>query len=176
MEQNQFPEIKTERLLLRRLRETDWEMICYLRTHKEVNKFVKRPGAKSKEEALQFIAKIDSAITNRESFYWSITLIGNEKMIGSISLWHFSKDRKTAEVGYDLGMEFQRKGIMDEALQAVIHFGFGHLKLDLIEAYTHQQNNASKNLLTRNHFHLVKGKKDEGNENNIIYELNKGIS
>lgn len=171
MNNNQFPQISTERLLLRRLQESDWKQVSFLRTDKEVNKYVDRPDAKTKEEALQFIEKIDMAIDKLDSYYWAITMIGNDEMIGSISLWQFSPDRKTAEVGYDLNPKYHKKGLMNEALASILHFGFSTLQLDMIEARTHRQNEASKNLLKKNNFKLMEEKTDEDNENNLIFEI-----
>ncbi len=176
MNDNEFPEIITERLLLRRLVESDWDVISYLRTDKEVNKFVERPSAETKEEALKFINKIHKLIDKQTSFYWAITEKNNNQMIGSICLWNFSKDRKIAEVGYDLSPKFQGKGIMNESLKSIIEFGFKNLNLDLIEAYTHKRNVNSKKLLERNRFKLDMGKKDEHNQDNIIYKLKKSAS
>ena len=174
MNQNIFPEIKTERLLLRRLRTSDWEMIAYLRSDKEINKYIKRSSAESKEKALEFISKTNSGIEKQYLLYWIITKKNNDQMIGSICLWNFSKDRKIAEVGYDLSPKFQGKGIMDESLKSILDFGFKNLQLDLIEAYTHRENEPSKKLLERNGFKLVVNKKDQYNPDNIIYE--KAIS
>lgn len=170
MKQNPFLEIKTERLFLRRLKQSDWEMISYLRSDKEVNEFVKRPSAESKEKALEFISKTNRGIENREIYYWTITERKRDEMIGSICLWKFSKDLKIAEVGYDLNPNFQGKGIMNESLKSVIGFGFINLNLESIEAYTHRQNDSSKKLLERNGFVIVKGKKDKHNQDNIIYK------
>ena len=64
-------------------------------------------------------------------------------------MWNFSSDRKTAELGYDLLPEFFNKGIMSEALQQVILFGQETLKLNTIEAYTHQDNSNSIKLLEK---------------------------
>jgi ribosomal-protein-alanine N-acetyltransferase len=173
MKANQFSEINTERLLLRRLMESDWEMISYLRSDKEVNKFVKRPSAESKEKALEFINKINNGIDNQNSFYWTIAEKNSNQMIGSICLWNFTKDRKTAEIGYDLSPKFQGKGIMNESLISILEFGFKNLNLDLIEAYTHTRNVTSKKLLERNRFILDVNRKDEHNQDNIIYKLKK---
>ncbi|MDN5202819.1 GNAT family N-acetyltransferase [Fulvivirgaceae bacterium BMA10] len=173
MEHNSFPEIKTERLFLRRLKHSDWKMISYLRSDKKINEFVKRPPAELKEKALEFISKINRGIENRDIYYWTITERNNDKMIGSICLWNFSKDRKIAEVGYDLSLSFQRMGIMNESLKSVLEFGFKNLYLEFIEAYTHRLNESSKKLLERNGFDLVKGKKDADNQDNIIYKLTK---
>jgi len=156
-----------------RLENSDWKMISFLRSDKNVNEFVKRPSAETKEKAQAFIEKINTGIDNRNFYYWKITERNKNKMIGSICLWNFSKDYKTAEIGYDLSPNYQRKGIMNESLKNVTEFGFQRLNLDLIEAYTHRQNKRSKKLLEKNGFNLVQGKKDKDNADNIIYELKK---
>ena len=173
MNKNYIPKIKTERLLLRDLKQSDWEVISYLRSDLVVNKFIKRPSAESKKKALEFISKINSGIKKQNFYYWSISEKSNPKMIGSVCLWNFSKDKKTAEIGYDLSPEFQRKGIMNEVLKSVLKFGFKNLKLESIEAFTHKENISSKKLLEKNNFKLMQGRKDEHNKDNIIYEIIK---
>ncbi len=120
-----------------------------MRSDKEINKFVKRASAKTKEEALEFISKINTQIKQGIFFYWAITEKNNDKMVGSICLWNFSEDRKKAEVGYDLNPNFQGKGIMNESLKTIIQFGFEKLNLNLIEAYTNSENENSKKLLEK---------------------------
>ncbi|WP_298508869.1 GNAT family N-acetyltransferase [uncultured Kordia sp.] len=170
---NNFPEIQTERLLLKRLGNADWEIISFLRSDKTVNEFVKRPSAETKEKALAFIEKINNGIDNQLLYYWKITEKDASEMIGSICLWNFSEDKKTAEVGYDLHPKHQGKGIMNETLKGIIEFGFQKLNLDLIEAYTHRQNESSKKLLKKNGFTLIEGKIDPDNADNSVYELKK---
>ncbi len=168
-----FPEIRSKRLLLRQLQPTDWETISFLRSDKKVNEFVIRPGAKSKKEALAFISKINKGIIDKTLYYWVITEKTNPKMIGSICLWNFSEDKKVAEVGYDLHPEHQGKGVMTESLKSVVRFGFNTLHLEHIEAFTHQLNESSTRLLEKNGFSLVPDKKDEHNLNNIVYDIKK---
>lgn len=169
-----FPEIKTERLLLRKIKVSDVDEVLFLRSDKTVNKFIERlenRQTKNKADALKFIEKIIIEIKNNKSISWEITLINNPKMIGSICLWNFSNNLKTAEVGYALNPIFQNKGIMSEALQCVIDYGFKKLKLDTIEAYTHIKNENSKKLLEKNCFKLIDYRKDDNNVANIIYEI-----
>ncbi|MGK0366478.1 MAG: ribosomal-protein-alanine N-acetyltransferase [Saprospiraceae bacterium] len=173
MEKSFLPEIKTERLLLRRLKKSDWKMISYLRSDEKVNEFVERPKVESQEKALGFISKINRETEIRIIYYWVVTEKVNDQMIGSICLWNFSEDQKIAEVGYDLSPKYQRKGIMDESLKAVIEAGFGALNFNIIEAYTHELNESSRKMLERNGFILIEGKKDKNNEGNVIYELKK---
>lgn len=159
--------------MLRELKQSDWEVISYLRSDLDVNKFVKRPSAETKEKALEFISKISNGIKKQTFYYWCISEKSNPEMVGSVCLWNFSEDKKTAEIGYDLNPKFQRKGIMNETLKSVLKFGFENLKLEAIEAYTHKENVSSKKLLERNKFKLIQGRKDEHNKDNIIYEIKK---
>lgn len=171
----EFTSIETNRLLLRKLMHHDWKMISYLRSDALVNQYVKRPSAKTKDEALAFIARINNGIKDGNTFYWAITERDNGSMLGSICLWNFSEDRRVAEVGYDLSPKFQNKGIMSEALKSILDFASQTLKLDLLEAYTHRDNESSKILLERNSFTLVEGKVDGNNDNNIVYSLSLNI-
>ena len=166
-----FPVLETKRLLLRQITLNDWEEVYFLRSDKAVNKYVIRPVPKNRKEAEEFIEKITSGIKNNKHLYWSITLKSNPKMIGSISLWNFSEDRKIGEVGYDLHTDFQNQGIMSEAMHCVLAFGFDKLKLNQIEAFTHRENENSKMLLEKHHFILNKERKDKDNGMNSVYEL-----
>lgn len=174
MNEIHFPEIKTERLVLRKPMKSDWKMISYLRSDKEVNKLVNRPSAETKEKALDFIARTNDGIENQSLFYWCITKSNDPTMIGSICLWNFSQDRKTAEIGYDLSPEFQQMGIMNEAMKCVLEFGFNTLHLNLIEAFTHHNNERSKKVLIRNNFKLNNKRIDKEDKDNIIFENKKG--
>lgn len=167
------PEIKTERLLLRKMNESDWEMVSYLRTDKIVNQFIKRPTADTKEKALEHITRINKNIENGLSYNWCISKINNPKMMGTICLWNFSEDKKTAELGYDLNPEYHQKGVMTEALKSIVSFGFNQLNLDKIEAFTQQNNIPSRSLLEKNYFTWNKERKDKDNDLNIVYELDK---
>ena len=55
MDLNTIPTLRTPRLVLREARLGDWPEILVLRSDPEVNAKVKRPLAKSKEDALAFL-------------------------------------------------------------------------------------------------------------------------
>lgn len=173
MEFTPLPKLKTERLILRKIENTDSKTLLFLRSDKIINQFIKRQKTETEEEVLEFIEKINKGINNNEWLYWSISLKTNEKMIGTICLWNFSKNRKVAEVGYELIPKFQKKGIASEALNHVINFGFSKLNLDKIEASTHKKNESSQSLLEKNKFLLKVDKKDKDNIDNIIFEIKK---
>ena len=164
--------ITSQRLILRSLLKTYVDSIFVLRSSPIVNKYIARDLEIDKNDAMAFIEKI-LGVENKGNEYWAIQLKGNKTCIGTICLWNFSEDRKMAEVGYDLLPEFHKKGIMHEALQSILSYGFHNLKLDVIEAYTHKGNTASINLLNKNDFVFQPGMKDEGFPNNIFFKLIK---
>jgi ribosomal-protein-alanine N-acetyltransferase len=173
-ELSSFPLLTTERILLRQLEESDAGEIFFLRSDTNVNRYIDRPKAKSVEDAMEFINKINSGIKVNKWFYWAASLKGDSKLIGTVCLWNFSEDKKAAEIGYELNPAFQGKGYMNEVLKEVIEFGFNKLKIYKIDAYTHKDNVKSTNLLLKNNFKLDAERKDKENENNIIFTLRRG--
>ena len=171
-----FPGINTERLILRKIEESDCDVILFLRSDKTINKFIHRPDnrkTKNISDAIKHIKKLNIETENNKCFAWGITLKNDSKIIGTICLCNFSENYKIAEVGYDLKPTFQRKGIMSEALNRVVNFGFNDLSLDKIEAFTHIQNKNSKRLLEKNGFNFIEDRKDNDNLSNVVFEIKK---
>ncbi|WP_103070457.1 GNAT family N-acetyltransferase [Aquimarina sediminis] len=168
-----FPKLQTNRLSLRRLEERDAKVILFLRSNEIVNQFVKRPKTNSTEEAIAFINKINKGIEEEDWIFWGISTNQNTELIGTICLWNFSEDKKIAEVGYDLHPKFHQKGIMNEALECILDYGFNTLSLESIEAYTHKNNEGSKKLLIKNKFEHIAHRKDNDNPDNVIFSVSK---
>jgi ribosomal-protein-alanine N-acetyltransferase len=145
-----FPEIKTERLLLRRLTDTDAAEIQFLRSDDRVMKYIDREKTKSQEEALAFIQKINANIDNNESIMWAIAFQDKpETLIGNIAFWRIINQHYRSEIGYMLHPDFWGMSIMKEALLAAIDFGFKKMRLHSIEAHINPENAASAILLEK---------------------------
>ena len=166
-----FPVLETERLLLRQVNKTDANEVFFLRSSLEVGKYIARDPQKSIDETIAFIERTKRNLIDNKAIPWAITFKDNDALIGTLSLHNFSKDNSVAEIGYDLNPEFQKKGIMSEALKAVVSYGFKELGLFMIEAYTQIENESSKLLLVKNKFQLHPTRVDEGFPKNIIFEL-----
>jgi ribosomal-protein-serine acetyltransferase len=55
------------------------------------------------------------------------------KIAGNIGLYHIDHLNKIASIGYWLGEEFQGKGIITNACQEIVKYGFSELNLNRIE-------------------------------------------
>jgi [ribosomal protein S5]-alanine N-acetyltransferase len=166
-----FPTITTDRLILRSLKDSDEQAVYSLRSNNMINKYLDRPKMKNINEAKDFIKKINTGLKLNGWFYWVISRKENAELMGTICLWNFSDDKKTAEIGYELMLPFQRKGFADEALKNIISYGFNKIGLEKIEAYTHKENISSIRLLERNNFELNPDRHGQHNADNLIYSL-----
>lgn len=164
-----FPTFITERLILRQLLERDVEEIFSLRSDATINKYLDRPPSKSLDDALSFIKQINEHLKNNPALrYWAIALKENEKLVGTICLYNISVELKKCEIGYELLQEYQGEGIMNEAASKIIDYAFSILKLEEIDALTHQDNQNSTKVLQKLHFENTKIM-DESNPNLIIF-------
>ncbi|AYN01671.1 GNAT family N-acetyltransferase [Chryseobacterium sp. 3008163] len=161
--------LETERLILKPIDESHVEDILKIRSNEVVNQFVKRIPPKTNYDALDFILTIKKRVQNNESLNWGISYKNQQNLIGTICLWKFSHDRTEAEVGYELLPEYHRKGIMSEALTAVLNYGFNELNLQEILAFTNKFNENSKGLLVKHDFVLQEGRTDEGFPDNLVF-------
>ena len=147
-----FPKLVTDRLILRQMNNEDKDEIFALRSNKKVSQYINRPIAKEVDEALQYIEMINEGIDRNDWVLWAITLKESNQLIGTICLWNFSIEQSKGEVGYELSPELQGKGIMQEAIKAVLEYGFKTIELQTIEGSVQTENQKSIQLLERNKF------------------------
>jgi ribosomal-protein-alanine N-acetyltransferase len=172
-----FPNLETERLLLRQVNTNDVDAILSLRSNEQVMKYIPRPILKNKEEALELIAMFDDKIENGIGINWGITLLNEpEKLLGIIGHYRIKPEHYRAEVGYMLLPEYNGKGIISEALQKVVKYGFNEMKLHSIEAILDPKNGASEKVLLKNGFlkeaHLIENEYYDGRFlDTLIYSI-----
>lgn len=76
-------------------------------------------------------------------------------VVGRCGLHNWNPDHHRAEIGYVMTVEsFKQKGLMSEALEAIIRYGFSELHLNRIEAIVAPDNIPSLRLLEKNGFVL----------------------
>ena len=143
-----FPELKTYRLLLRKLRLADAPAIFFLRSDAVVLKYLSKKPASTIEEAVAFINRVNSEIDSNDAIIWAIELQENlGKAIGYICYWRVQKEHYRAEIGYGLHPQHWRKGIMKEAILKVLEYGFNDMQLHSVEGRINPDNMASSAIL-----------------------------
>jgi ribosomal-protein-alanine N-acetyltransferase len=147
-----FPVLSTEHLLLRKISEHDANQIFFLRSDKGVLRYLDRDPITSVDDALQWIRMTDAGVRGNEFIAWAMSLKDDKELIGTISFWNIQKEHYRSEIGYALHPMYQRKGLMQEAMTVVLHYGFKTMKLHSVEANVNPHNASSIKLLERNNF------------------------
>lgn len=148
-----FPELITERLVLRKMKDEDAEQFFKLRSNVEVMKHIGKQPMTTKDEATDFITMINGFVENNSGITWAMAKKERpEKLIGTVGLWRLIKENYRAEIGYMLLPEFWRKGLTNEAVLQVLDFGFNELKLHSVEARITPLNIASAKILENTGF------------------------
>jgi [ribosomal protein S5]-alanine N-acetyltransferase len=157
------PTLKTKRLILRPLRATDAAQIQALFPHYEVLKhmFAGIPWPYPDDGATQFVGSALAGMTREERYVWAIVeqAADDDLLIGCIDLFPTKADDNR---GFWLGLPYQGKGYMTEAVAAVTDFAF-----DVVQLPRLILNNAEPNIAS----HRLKEKAGA-----TILQINEGVS
>ena len=169
-----FPTLTTERLTLRQLKGYDEQEIFALRSDREINRYLNRPISKTIDDARTFINIVNENIANNDSLYWAMALNNSNKLVGTICLFGFSDVDDKCEIGFELFTDFQRQGLMSEAIKKVIDYAFNKIGVQKMEAFVHRNNQNSVKLLERLSFRPV-NKPNESDPDVLTYDLNSMV-
>lgn len=147
----EFPVLETERLVLREVTMDDLDWYIEHFSRPEMVEGQDHPAPESREVAEAELRRyIVDLFKNRDGFRWGISLRGDRMLIGSLGYYKWARPSgHMAEVGYDLQREHWGKGIMSEAMRAIIDFGFERMRLTRIEAFVFLHNERSWRMLER---------------------------
>lgn len=144
-----FPQLSTRRLNLRQLIPSDAADLLAVFGDERVARFLDGPTLTDIQETLEIVEWADEIFAQQRGLRWGITLQGSSRVIGTCGFHLWSHMDARAEVGFDLAPAFWRQGLMSEALQAALAYGFTEMRLNRIEAHALPTNAASLGLLAR---------------------------
>ena len=147
-----IPSLTTERLVLREVRMSDAPELFAMRSDPEVMRLVHRAPAANIDDAIAFITRLQDGQRANTCAQWAITLKGSDACIGVVGTWRIELEHHRGELGYTLAREHWGKGIMSEAIAAVMDHAFGVFKLHSAEAWTDPRNTGSIRALEKNGF------------------------
>lgn len=145
-----FPQLETERLILREMTPDDVEFFFRHFTNDKIIEGSCFPGPKSLEAAREELERYCiKPFKKQTGIRWGIAIKGNDVLIGTCGFYDWNKTAYRAEIGYDLDPAFWRHGLMTETLLIVIKFGFEKMKLNRIQAIIDLENTRSIRLVQR---------------------------
>lgn len=145
----EFPQIETERLILREINYEDRYEIFQILSKDEVIKYYGMYPTASIKEADGLIAKFSDGFKATNTIRWGITLKENNKLIGTCGFHNLNEKHFRAEMGYELSSTYWKYGYMKESVDAIIRYGFDKMNLNRIEAVIYPENTSSRTVLER---------------------------
>ncbi len=148
----EFPELESDRLVMRKQSVADVDSIYILRSDKNVMKYMDSNCQQSRSEAEKFVSENTEVNANGKGLFWMLVERESGQVIGDFAFWQIDKNNRLTEIGYTLSPEYWGKGYMKEAMAMAIDFGFDKLGLHRIEANINPGNDGSRRLLQASGF------------------------
>jgi ribosomal-protein-alanine N-acetyltransferase len=101
------------------------------------------------DEMRRKIADSDEALRDAKQIRWALVERETGAYLGGASIWRWDKSHFRAEVGYEIASSHWGRGLVPEALEAVVRFGFERMGLHSMEGRTHPENRASARVLEK---------------------------
>lgn len=136
--------LETERLLLRRWKDSDLEPFAQLNGDKRVMELF--PRMLTLEETRNFIEYIEDSFEKSQFGLWAVELKSTGAFIGFVGLWKPNFEASftpCVEIGWRLAYEHWGNGYAPEAARAVLDDGFKRVKLNEIMSFTSIHNQKS---------------------------------
>jgi ribosomal-protein-alanine N-acetyltransferase len=145
-----MPQLRTERLLLRRWRPADPPWFAALNADPAVMEYL--TATLSLAESAALIERIEASFDIHGYGLWALQVPGQADCIGFTGLSPVSFDvffAPTVEVGWRLARPFWGRGFATEAALAAIAFGFEQCGLPEVVSFTAQGNLRSRAVMER---------------------------
>lgn len=136
-------------LLLRKWDTRDMDTLAKMHGDSRTMRYY-RDTAENKKQVERMMASYDSLQKNKTAMGWAICLKKDPRvLVGICRLYAIDFSHAFCSVGFAIRREKWRKGIMTEALHAVVRFAFDELRLHRVEAQVHVYNRACIGLLEK---------------------------
>ena len=141
-----FPRLETERLVLRNLLPEDEAHVFAIYSNPEVTRCSEIVTLASQPQAGAVIRAFQAEFERDSGVRWAIEQKDSSRLIGLCGVgWY--RHNCSALLSYDLNQDYWNRGIMTEAVRAVVAYTFGHTGMNRITATTVVENPASIQVL-----------------------------
>lgn len=145
--------LETERLLLRKLEENDYERLFLLDSDPEVMKYIGVPVLKDVNQSKDVIRMIQKQYEDNGIGRFAVIEKESNLLIGWSGLKFLTKEingyNNIYELGYRFLPEYWGKGYATESAKASLDYGFNDLNIDVIYAMAHSENDGSNHILQK---------------------------
>ncbi|KWW22602.1 MULTISPECIES: GNAT family protein [Peribacillus] len=144
-----LPVIESKRLIMRKVTMKDAEDMFAYASNREVSRFVTWDAHGSLSATKDYIQLILQNYEDSHIAPWGIQYKESGKLIGTIDYVSWQVNHHHAEIGYVLAPEYWGKGLMTEAVEKIVAFGFENMNLVRIQARCFVENTGSERVMQK---------------------------
>jgi ribosomal-protein-alanine N-acetyltransferase len=144
-----FPTLATKRLRLRQFEARDLQGLHACFGDEDAMRYWNFPACKTEAESERFLTYLAKTSSPYDYLAWAVADKRSDRCIGLVNYHHREARNEKLEIGYILAPAQQGRGLMTEAVAALVVYCFGELSAHRIEALIHPDNTASIRLVER---------------------------
>lgn len=143
------PTLQSARLLLRPFAEADLEALYTLQSNARVLRYWNSPPWTDRARAPAFLAECRQMERDGSGAQFAIQALATRTFVGWCSMFRWNPVYRSLGVGYCLDEPAWGKGYATEAVRAMLHWAYGALDLNRVEAELDTRNTASARVLEK---------------------------
>lgn len=132
--------IETPLLLLKSISIKQSNELFKIYSNKEVQKYTDNELIDNVTDTKKLIISLIKKSKNKSNIFLGIFLQNNNKLIGTIRIYHIDFKHSFSSLGILLDKQYWRKGIMQETLNYFLDYYFNKLNFNRIEAQSFVEN------------------------------------
>jgi len=144
-----MPSVAAARVSLRPLTPNDTDDLFAVFGDAEVMRFWSSPPWTDRNDAVELIERVTRGAADNAFYQWGVASNDGNTAIGTCTLFQVDRRNRRAEIGFILRRDMWGKGLMSEAIGALLSFAFRTMNLHRIEADVDPRNENCLKLLER---------------------------
>ncbi len=144
-----MPTLRTERLILRPMKESDANDMFDYAQREDVTTYLLWSPHQSLSYTRDYLKYIESRYKAGDFYDWAVIEQSSGKMIGTCGFTRIDTPNNVGEIGYVLNPDYHRMGYGTEAASEALRFGFDVIGLHRIEAKFMLGNEASRHVMDK---------------------------
>ncbi len=150
---DQFPQIMTDKVILRKIEETDIEKLFEIYSNKNIFDYIPGDVKKSKVTVLKMIGHFERDFTKGKTIFLGICLTeAPAEIVGIAEIFDYDRKVNMVTIGYRINENNWHKGIATQAVEAIVDYLFNTCEINRIQAFVMPENANSHKVLQKNKF------------------------
>ncbi len=150
---SQFPEIITDKVILRKIVEADTEGLFEIYSNERVFTYIPGDVKKKRDTVQNMIGHFERDFNKHKMIFLGIYLPeAPDRIVGVAEMFDYDDKVNMITIGYRLNEDYWGKGIAAHTVKAMVNFLFQTIGINRLQAFVMPENEKSQKVLEKNNF------------------------